>query len=102
MLVHKLWKRRTSVSKAGERDSIQLHIEPYTGENRYVLSLVSFLRTKLKDDLYGAYIQGSIATCPDKTLPEDLIVGIYQKDSLTKDSTIYLNKPDFFSLIVIF
>ena len=44
-------------------------------------------------------IQGSISACPDKTLPEDLIVGIYQSDSLTKDSTIYLNKPDYFSLI---
>ena len=44
-------------------------------------------------------IQGAITACPDKTLPEDLIVGIYQTDSLTKDSTIYLNKPDYFSLI---
>ena len=44
-------------------------------------------------------LQGSITTCPDKTLPEDVIVAIYQTDSLTKDSTIYLNKPDYFSLI---
>ena len=51
------------------------------------------------DKLDSLQIQGSIATCPDKTLPEDLIIGIYQKESLTKDSTIYLNKPDYFSLI---
>ena len=44
-------------------------------------------------------IQGSITACPDKTFSNDLIVGIYQTDSLTKDSTIYLNKPDYFSLI---
>ena len=50
-------------------------------------------------ELDSLEIQGSIAACPDKTLPEDLIVGIYQTDSLTKDSTIYLNKPDYFSLI---
>ncbi|HCQ16125.1 MAG TPA: hypothetical protein DIU20_07685 [Cryomorphaceae bacterium] len=85
VLVHKLWKRRTSVSKAGERDSIQLHIEPYTGENRYVLSLVSFLRTKLKDDLYGAYIQGSIAT-REEIRYSDMDAVVILKDEVVSDA----------------
>ena len=50
-------------------------------------------------ELDSLKIQGSISTCLDKTLHEDVIVGIYQTDSLAKDSTIYLNKPDYFSLI---
>ena len=50
-------------------------------------------------ELDSLQIQGSISFCQDKTFPEDLIVGIYQTDSLTKDSTIYMNRPDYFSLI---
>ena len=51
------------------------------------------------DKLDSLQIHGSITVCPDKILPENIIVGIYQTESLTKDSTIYLNKPDYFSLI---
>nr|MCS5663754.1 Ig-like domain-containing protein [Flavobacteriales bacterium] len=50
-------------------------------------------------ELDSLTIQGKVLPCPDKILPEGLVVGIYQKDSLVKDSTIYLNKPDYFSLV---
>jgi hypothetical protein len=50
-------------------------------------------------ELDSLSIQGKVLPCPDKILPEGLVVGIYQKDSLVKDSAIYLNKPDYFGLV---
>lgn len=40
---------------------------------------------------------GRVHSCPDKDLPEGLVIGLYQQDSLTHDSTIYINKPNYFS-----
>ena len=51
------------------------------------------------NELDSLIIQGKVLACPEKILPEGLVVGIYQKDSLVKDSTIYLNKPDYFGLV---
>ena len=50
-------------------------------------------------ELDSLSIHGSVSACPDKILPKEVIVGIYQIDSLVKDSTIYLNKPDYFGLV---
>ena len=50
-------------------------------------------------ELDSLSIYGSVSACPDKILPEEVIVGIYQIDSLVKDSAIYLNKPDYFGLV---
>ena len=50
-------------------------------------------------ELDSLIIHGSVWSCPDKILPEEIVVGIYQRDSLVIDSTIYLNKPDYFGLV---
>ena len=44
-------------------------------------------------------LRGRVSSCPTPTMPENVIVGIYQKDSLQRDSTIYLRKPDYFALV---
>ncbi len=51
------------------------------------------------NELDSLTINGKLNTCPNNVLPENVIVGIYQKDSLRKDSTIYLQKPDYFGLV---
>ena len=50
------------------------------------------------NELDSLSLRGKLISCPLETLPEDIIIGIYQKDSLVNDSTIYLQKPDYFSL----
>jgi len=51
------------------------------------------------DQLDSLSIKGKINNCMSESLPKDLIVGIYQKDTLIRDSTIYLQKPAYFGLI---
>jgi len=51
------------------------------------------------NELDSLALSGRINSCPAATLPEELIIGIYQKDSLKRDSTIYLQKPDYFALV---
>ena len=51
------------------------------------------------NELDSLSLSGNLNTCPVNTLPDNIIVGIYQKDSLRKDSTIYLQKPDYFGLV---
>lgn len=50
------------------------------------------------NELDSLTLSGKLQTCPLKTLPEEVIIGIYQKDSLRRDSTIYQQKPDYFTL----
>lgn len=40
---------------------------------------------------------GRVHACPNNNLPEGTVIGLYQQDSLTHDSTIYKNKPNYFS-----
>lgn len=51
------------------------------------------------NELDSLSINGKLNTCPTKDLPENVIVGIYQKNNLNKDSTIYLKKPSYFGLL---
>ena len=51
------------------------------------------------NELDSLSLSGKLYTCPLNKLPEDIIVGIYQKDTLYKDSTIFLQKPAYFGLL---
>ncbi len=42
-----------------------VQIKPYTGKNPYVLAMIRYLKENLKEDLIGAYVHGSIATCEE-------------------------------------
>jgi hypothetical protein len=44
-------------------------------------------------------VEGNVFSCPNKKLPEEVLVAIYQTDSLKNDSTIYLQKPDYFGTV---
>tara|TARA_B100000795_G_scaffold103916_1_gene76646 strand:- start:5825 stop:7369 length:1545 start_codon:yes stop_codon:yes gene_type:complete len=44
-------------------------------------------------------ISGKLNSCPVNVLPDNSVVAIYGKDSLRKDSTIFLQKPDYFGLL---
>ena len=50
------------------------------------------------NELDSLTLTGQIQSCPLKTLPKEVIIGIYQKDSLQRDSTIFQQKPDYFTL----
>jgi hypothetical protein len=50
------------------------------------------------NELDSLSLSGQLYSCPLATLPEEVIIGIYQKDSLLRDSTIYQQKPDYFTL----
>ena len=50
------------------------------------------------NELDSLSLRGQLFSCPSAKLPEDVIIGIYQKDSLHRDSTIYQQKPDYFTL----
>ena len=50
-------------------------------------------------ELDSLAISGILNYCPTNESPENIIVGIYQTDQLKKDSTIYLQKPDYFGLV---
>lgn len=50
------------------------------------------------NELDSLSIKGSVNSCPENKLPENVIIGIYEKDTLHRDSTIFLQKPDYFGL----
>ena len=50
------------------------------------------------NELDSLALSGQLYSCPFATLPKEVIIGIYQKDSLLRDSAIYLQKPDYFTL----
>ena len=50
------------------------------------------------NELDSLSLSGQLFSCPLATLPEEVIIGIYQKDSLLRDSVIYQQKPDYFTL----
>jgi len=50
------------------------------------------------NELDSLTISGKLNACLNNNLPENVIVGIYQKNSLNKDSTIYQQKPNYFGL----
>ena len=43
-------------------------------------------------------ISGKITPCPERKLPKSILIGLYEKNTSEKDSTIYLKKPDYFGL----
>jgi len=49
-------------------------------------------------ELDSLLLSGTIYSCPQKNLPKGLIVAAYEKSLFTKDSTIFLQKPDYFSI----
>ncbi len=40
----------------------QIELEPYSGNNQAVLEMMKVLEKELKDELFGAYVHGSLAT----------------------------------------
>ena len=48
--------------KIANKQLHELAVEPYAGQNRYVRKLMYYLDRHLKDDLYGAYLHGSLGT----------------------------------------
>lgn len=50
-------------------------------------------------ELDSLSVSGQLFPCRENKLPENSIVGLYEKDSLLRDSTIYLTKPDYFGLV---
>ena len=50
-------------------------------------------------ELDSLSVEGNVFSSPNKKLPEEVLVAIYQKDSLKNDSTIYLQKPDYFGTV---
>ena len=51
------------------------------------------------DELDSLFIKGSLNVCEKENSAESIVVGIYEKNSLVRDSTIYLQKPDYFCLL---
>jgi predicted nucleotidyltransferase len=43
----------------------KVNVDLYRGDNVYVLRMMDYLRSKLKDDLLGAYVHGSLAVGED-------------------------------------
>jgi hypothetical protein len=43
-------------------ESIAINIDPYGGNNPFVLKMMGFLRDNLADDVHGAYVHGSLGT----------------------------------------
>ena len=48
--------------------------------------------------LDSLFIKGTLSACPQQGLPEGLIAAAYEKNNLAKDSTIFLSKPNYFSV----
>lgn len=44
-------------------------------------------------------VRGSILPCPSNEIPENTIIALYKRDSLALDSTIYLQKPNYFGTV---
>ena len=51
------------------------------------------------DELDSLFIKGSINVCENENSNHSIVVAIYEKNSLVRDSTIYLQKPDYFCLL---
>lgn len=49
-------------NKSIGKETKNIHIKPYSGNNRIVLELMARLESELKEHLYGAYLHGSLAT----------------------------------------
>jgi hypothetical protein len=45
-----------------DREQITICVDAYKGNNRYVYEMIKYLEKNLKNDLYGAYLHGSLAT----------------------------------------
>lgn len=59
------YKRLWAEIPTSTTSKLNVQIELYEGENRHVQQMVSFLSEHLKDDLIGAYVHGSLATCEE-------------------------------------
>ena len=51
------------------------------------------------DELDSLFIKGRVNSCHSATVGEQIIVGVYQKEVDDRDSTLFLQKPDYFGLI---
>ena len=51
------------------------------------------------DELDSLFIKGTLNVCENENATQSIVVGIYEKNSLVRDSTIYLQKPDYFCLL---
>ena len=51
------------------------------------------------DELDSLLIKGSLNVCENKNATQNIVVGIYEKNNLVRDSTIFLQKPDYFCLL---
>lgn len=52
----------SSKSKENSDRKIKLSIEPYNGNNTYVLKMIKYLKNNLYKDLFGVYVHGSLGT----------------------------------------
>lgn len=60
--VIRLFKKSSANEKHINRTETRIEVEPYNGNNNFVLKMSSRLQNELKEDLLGAYIHGSLAT----------------------------------------
>ena len=51
------------------------------------------------DELDSLLIKGSLNVCVNENATQNIVVGIYEKNNLVRDSTIFLQKPDYFCLL---
>ena len=71
----------------------EIIIEPYVGENKYVLCMMRLLEENLKDDLIGAYIHGSLGV-GDEISYSDFDAMIIIKDKVIADIKRLLNAAE--------
>lgn len=60
--VIRLFKKSSADKKQINRTETRIKVEPYNGNNNFVLKMSSRLQNELKEDLFGAFIHGSLAT----------------------------------------
>jgi predicted nucleotidyltransferase len=60
--VIRLFKKSSTDEEQINRTETRIEVEPYSGNNNFVLEMSSRLENELKKDLLGAYIHGSLAT----------------------------------------
>ena len=51
------------------------------------------------DELDSLFLKGQVNSCHSATVGENIIVGIYQKEGIDRDSSLFLQKPDYFGML---
>ena len=49
-------------------------------------------------EIDSARLNGMIHPCPDRKLPDNLLVGAYKKNNFNRDSTIFQKRPNYISI----